>query len=371
MRLRTCWIGGVVLSLVGISALVWIQKDALWVWWQSRNLESATPLELEKAVDRLAAFEPIAVPALIRQLSSSDARLCASSGAALGHLLQRHAADESRTQKVLSVLADRFAHCSAEGRNQVLLIVSERLRATGEVLPPVLLETCARLVQASANVPAENRLAALQLVHELLVTAEAERILPASRPLVLAGLKSANLAERLLAVRLAATPVLDLLQELPALVTGVDADSSAEVRILVLLSLGSREQLLPTELILPMLNDADAELRSVAERALKTRGLSGAQIRLAQMLTHPDAGVRARVPELVNELPELDATLWLERLSRDPCPSVRVAVLRNAEARPEECWQQSVRRIRQSDPSPTVKDIAKFCEQARFDTRDR
>src|SRR5439155_608169 len=178
------------------------------------------PEELERTVDELEAFEPVAVPALLGQLASSDERLCSGSGAALARLLQRHGVADERTDQIVTALVERFPKLAVEGQRQA----------------PVI-----------------------------------------------------------------------LLDQLPPLMAGGTADASTEVRTLVVLALGTREQLLSTEALLPLLHDADDEMRTVAEQALRIRGLTPPQMRLAKMVAHPDPGVRARVPELILDVAELDA----------------------------------------------------------------
>jgi hypothetical protein len=296
-------------------------------------------------------------------LSSADERLCAGSGAALSRLLQRLGVQQARTMQIVAVLADQYVKCAPEGQRQVLLLVLELWRQAGDAAPAELQASAGQIVKAAAGARDNRRLPALQLAHRLMQCADSEPYWPACRFLAREALKAPREEERILAVKLAAYSALDLFDQLPPLLAEASGDPSSEVRTLALLTLGSRDQLLPTESLLGYLHDRDRDLRLVAEQILRTRGLTATQLRLAKMLTHPDPGVRARVPDQILEVPEVDSTIWLERLSRDTSPSVRAAVLRIAfqsEAPQLRAW---LRRVSEQDPSPTVQSIARYYQQ--------
>jgi HEAT repeat protein len=117
---------------------------------------------------------------------------------------------------------------------------------------------------------------------------------------------------------------------------------------------------LPTDDVLPFLHDTDAEVRAVAEQALRSRGLQAGHLQLARQMTDPQPHVRARVPGLIQDFPDLDTRLWLERLSRDSSPAVRAAVVRAAGE--DNQWQlaERMREMARGDPSATVRQIARY-----------
>ena len=60
------------------------------------------------------------------------------------------------------------------------------------------------------------------------------------------------------------------------------------------------------------------------------------------------------------EVPDLDTGVWLDRLTRDPSPAVRAAVVRAAGESREERWRPRLRTLADQDSSPTVQQIARF-----------
>jgi HEAT repeat protein len=182
---------------------------------------------------------------------------------------------------------------------------------------------------------------------------QCEGLLAPCRKLAVAGLKDSDASCRADAARLAAAPGIETLDQLESLL----ADTAPEVRRVALLALGSRADLLATDELLLLLHDPDGEVRALCEKALLGRGLRSEHIQLARSMTDTRPSVRAQVPAQLEYFPDLDARVWLERLSRDESPAVRAAVVRVAG---EAGLQEWVRQAAGQDPCPTVRQIAGF-----------
>lgn len=162
------------------------------------------------------------------------------------------------------------------------------------------------------------------------------------------------------AVRWASHPKIQLRKEAAALLH----DPSPLVRLHVMMSVAQttdeRESVLSAEELFPSLHDADAEVREWCTTALRTQGLSLTQISLARQLVHPDPSERLL---LLNDMADAelvkDPGPWLERLSRDSDPAVRLGAARAA----SELNVKSVPWMNQlaaSDPDPLVRRWAAY-----------
>src|SRR5262249_52604611 len=149
-------------------------------------------------------------------------------------------------------------------------------------------------------------------------------------------------------------PQIHLLDQVIALLD----DPAPEVRRLALVALGPCDEAVATDDLLRWLHDPDAEVRRSCENALRGRKLSEGQIRLGRMLTDPRPGVRLQVLDGFRRNSELEPGVWLRRLSHDPEPAVRAAAVRAASELPLANLSDRLEQMAQSDPSPTVRQLA-------------
>lgn len=134
-------------------------------------------------------------------------------------------------------------------------------------------------------------------------------------------LKDADIPARLAAMRclaalpidMAAAPALELLK-----------DKEPFVRAELLRYFAPRATLIPDEQLLGLLYDSEPLVRSSAELALASRGLSPTQISLGKMIVSPDAQVRASVIGKLDASMDVDPGVWLARLVEDKDESVRL-----------------------------------------------
>ncbi len=125
---------------------------------------------------------------------------------------------------------------------------------------------------------------------------------------------------RVAAVRaVAAAPVDEAARD--ALV-GLD-DSSPRVRRTTVLALADRPEVLPSERLLPLLNDTNYDVRTTVRIALQTRGLSQIEISLATMVFSPMTLARQQAARHIALSTAVDRVAWLKPLCRDEEPSVR------------------------------------------------
>ena len=136
-------------------------------------------------------------------------------------------------------------------------------------------------------------------------------------------------------------------------------DESAEVRRAAVLAVGPVADgvapAVPDDDLFPRLHDADKEVRELAASALRGRGLTDEQVQLGRQLASPDPGERLKLLlDLTDSDGVKDVGPWLERLSRDADPAVRLGAARLA----CECkvvYAAWLDRLAESDPDPLVR----------------
>lgn len=358
MRRRSIFIAGALLVVAGLVGLGFWQRHDWWVWLKASQYSNMPAEERQAVLADLRAGEARLLPLVIRQLRSEDATCCAGTGQMLRELLGT-VPNSLRAEAVLRELAAEFASFSPPGQQQALELWVELFPRLDDPVPAELQPTAALLLEQSARAGDGCRKPALELALLLLPSAAGDQVRVHAKYLAEQALRSGTTQEQRLAVKLAAYPVLGLLDQLPRLLSAQEG-AAPEVRSLVLLALGSHEQLLPSEQIVPLLHAEPAELAQLADQVLRSRGLTEAQLRLARLLANPDGAERARVVPLLLEGSAVDAQVWLERLTKDPSPAVRAAVIRVAMGKGDPQWRERVREMAQSDPNSTVQAIARF-----------
>ena len=128
---------------------------------------------------------------------------------------------------------------------------------------------------------------------------------------------------------------------------------------------------LDTDALLAWLHDADAEVRQLCERALRSepRNLPPEHIRLGRLLTDPNWEVRLKVLDFLEEEEELDDAAWLRRLSHDPSRAVRTTVVRVAGENAALDLTDRLEEMSHADPDPTVAALARHYLNRRRTSR--
>lgn len=205
-----------------------------------------------------------------------------------------------------------------------------------------------------------GKAAAVELVPELLKCPDADAA-TRCRDAVRAGLAAPTADGRVQAVRLALRPEVALLADVVPLLN----DPEPIVRRAALLAVGPAPEGTPTvvgdEELFRWLHDPDLEVRVLCEAALNSRGLDAAQVQLARQLASPDAAERLRLLVDLQRAGEAvrDMGPWLERLSRDPDPAVRLGAARVAFER-RLTFAGWLDRMAEADPDPTVRRWAGY-----------
>lgn len=202
-----------------------------------------------------------------------------------------------------------------------------------------------RIAEAFPSFPLDGQLAALRLCE----SKDTQRILSA-------GLVSPEPSVRARAASLAPT---EMMADLVPLLR----DPAPDVRRVVLKIAAPQRQAIPDDALLPLLHDADADLRHRAEAALRARGLRDKEIHIGKMVSDPSPLKRL---EVISQLPsdaDLDPEVWLKKLCDDPSPAVR-ANAACAAMDPTSTLgvdlRDRVRHMAQRDPDGTVRQIADY-----------
>lgn len=195
--------------------------------------------------------------------------------------------------------------------------------------------------------------AVLQLLPEFLKSTD-EAVTAKCRAAVERGLKSSPGAKAL-AARLSVHPRVGL----AAAVQPLLADPDAAVRAAALTAVGTTGDTLSDEDLFRWMNDPDAQVRQVCAAVLETRGRTPDEIDFGRRLMHPQARVRLELLLDLAHEPSRDIGPWLERLSRDDEPAVRVGAVRVASER-KLLYADWADKLAADDPNPLVRQIVSF-----------
>jgi hypothetical protein len=352
------FLGVVVLALVLATAvLVWMERMPLLAWFYVRKLAGAGGGDRAVWVERVAGLGEPALGEVLACLNDPSPQCCANARAALDKLTSRWGPGDPRTIALAHRCGREFQRMSVAGQGNVLeLAAGWFANSAGDPTAAAsLVAPAARLLaEAVRSRDVEVQIRALDLCAVLVRQPQAGDASSSSRELVSACLGSGDPAVRVRAAGLTLQPGLDLSEQVVPLL----ADPVAEVRRAALLAVSLDEGVLD-DVLLPCLHDSDAEVRARCEVVLANRGRTPQQIRLGRLLTHPDPVERIKVLRLLHDAPDLDPTLWLQRLSHDPSPAIRIAAVRvmieNLSAPPHE----RLTEMAQSDPSESVAWVAR------------
>jgi hypothetical protein len=148
-------------------------------------------------------------------------------------------------------------------------------------------------------------------------------------------------------------------------VVGLLRDPRAEVRRAAVLAVGLSEEAISVDDLLPLLHDADAMVCRLCEAALRKRGLEERHLRLGWLVSAPRAEDRLGVLRHLEAAADLDPGVWLRRLTQDPDAAVRFAAMAAAAANRQVDLSDRLRQMRDSDPSPTVRQWAPYFLRSR------
>ena len=341
-------VGGVVIA-GAIGAWQW---TPIRVWWTFRELRQAPPEDRENVAASFKAFGASALGPLLEGWKSSDEETCPLTAMALAAVAS--GLDESAIESALSAVRRDFDSYSMVGKRAALSWSAEVLSKRADLSPAVA--EIANDLTTSAEKSPELRTSRLQFAGALV--GRGDSWTDAARTLALAALGDADAPTRVAAVQVLLHP--PLVREHAVLVRLARSlrDPEPGVRRFALIAVGEDRDNVTDEQLLPLLHDVDPEVRRLCEVSLRSRGLTDDRLRLARLISDADPSVRIQVLPLLRQATDLDRETWLRLLTSDPAPAIRAAAARAAGSivplRPR------LAEMATSDPSETVRDIARF-----------
>jgi hypothetical protein len=344
---------------LGLAALAWFGWKPALVWYCVRGLAAADEKGREKWVRRIDWLGADAVPGLVGCLAREDAPACANAEAALARLARAWGPDDPRCRALFARLRDGFPTLSAPGQEAVLewqIALLGPGEARGPAPTPLTELALDLLAAAGRSEEAGVRARALALADVLVEKAAPGPWLDGCRDLIDRGLTDPQADTRTRAVHLTLHAHFRGDTGLLRRVVPLLRDARAAVRRAALLAVGPSRDVITEEDLLPLLHDADADVRRLCETALRSRGLQDEDVVLARLVSDSRASARLEVLYHLGRA-EVDPGTWLRRLSHDPSPAVRAAAVRAA-AQAEIDLGDRLRQMIAGDPSPTVRQLA-------------
>ncbi len=348
------------LTITALGGLGFWQRGPLVAWWHVRALVRADDDTREGRVRAFAPLGEDAIGPLLTALQSDDESTCRNLEFGLRATAHEWNASEPRTLRTMEAVRDRFAGLSSAGKNSVLHFAAAFASRDDDGALPANLARVFGDLMAAGEPDDQLRPAALSLAGALVERAPAGQWQSICRGLALKGLADARGATRVAAIQLVLREPLRKDGELLNRIVPFLRDGEASVRRLALVALGTNTDVVREEDILPLLHDADPEIQHLCEVVLRSRGLSDAHVRLARLISDASPAVRLQVIPLLRQAADLDVDVWLRRLTLDPAPAVRAAAARIASHDPSDDLRRRLDEMAQTDPSPTVREIAQF-----------
>jgi HEAT repeat protein len=309
--------------------------------------------------DKLLALDTVAVPSLLDRFGSQSETRCESARVCLARLAGCWPKEDRRRAELIVSVSARFGSFSVPGKaaslQTALAALPEKMSASQ------LKALAALLIAAAAESDAHIHASGLALAERCMNPAAGAELNQAAQSVARSCLKDEQLETRVQAVQFLSRGGPTMLAQM---VTALH-DPSPEVRRAALTAVAPSEDVLSTDDLLPWLHDPDEEVRQICENALHRRGLEERHIRLARLVTDPKPTVRLQVFQKLLGNDELEPGVWLRRLSRDGSPAVRAATLRAAAEQSVIDLTDRIEQMSQNDPSPTVRQLAKFYLSSR------
>ena len=338
------------ISAVGVGA--W-QATSLHVWWTLRQLRNAGPEERAARAEQLANLGEAGVGALLESWRSEDGKMCRAAEAALRVL---GTVDESAMMRIVEAVRIRFPDFNLDGKSAALRW-SATIASRDAGLPIAVGAAFEELIVVVEQTP-ELRPALLALAGPLVRRPPNANWPGRGRELALTSLADTGAETRIAAVRvLLEEPFREdpavLVRLLPLL-----RDTDATVRRHALLAVGPEREAASDDQLLPLLHDDSQDVRQLCEKMLRSRGLTEEHVRLARLVSASDPSIRLQVLPLLRRNGDLDPEVWLRRLTFDNAAAVRAAAARASGS--VIGMRDRLREMAQTDPSETVRDIARF-----------
>jgi hypothetical protein len=364
---RNKWGLAGLIAVAGLAFVLWLKWTPLLAWYYVRCLANAGEDDCGRWVRRVANLESAALPPLLDLLRRNDARACVNARAALACLIHRWGPNDSRCGDLANRLADSLAIRSLPGQLQIVDLQGDLLRPGRDQAPPpaALVSAAGRVLDAATRSPhRELNARALLLADVLVDQLPPPELLTAIYHLARNALTAPEAASRARAIHVARSQALADKPDLVELILPLLRDPSAAVRCEALQAVAlkkypdSDKYLISGDDLLAWLHDADKEVRRWCGKALRARGLSELDIQMARLITDERAKEKLKVVVYLDRSDYQTPATWIARLCDDREPAVKIAAIRAAAEHHQSCLVDRIREMAQSDPSPTVRQVA-------------
>jgi hypothetical protein len=368
------------LTLIALGGIAYWQHRTVLAHYYVRQLAGAYGDHREEWAKKAASVDDAAVPLVLDNLASSDPIVCGNMSAALFHVAKNAGFSHLRTVELAEQVKGRFAGFSTPGQEKTLLawtrIMQDHQKARGQdggaeeqdrnakPLPAPLTKVISSILIESEK-QNELRGASLLLAAELVDCVQPGQWVDACRAMAERGLGDPLPGTRAAAIQLLLRQPMRGDKELLAKVVPLLRDKAAPVRRAALLALAAEADVARDESLLPFLHDDDPEMQEICQMAMRKRGLTDDDLRLARMISDPSPATRVRVVLHFHRLPDLNLSAWLRQLSHDASPLVRAAAVRAAGDYPHVDLAERLRELASTDPDETVRLNAQHYLAAR------
>jgi hypothetical protein len=348
------------LVVAGLAGLAWWQREPILAWHTVRQLANANEENGAEWAMRVADLDDAALPPLLDGLQRRDAQACSNLQSALAILIRRWGPAHPRSFALVEEIQARFATFSPAGQQQALLTLTNLLQQNGpRPLPPKLTKAVSEVLIA-AEKKHELRTESLRLAAELVVCVQPGQWADVCRAMAERGMKDEREQTRVAAVQLVLREPMRQDGELLEQAIPLLRDPEATVRRAVVVALAAARDVVREEALLPLLHDEDAQVQYLCEMALRKRGLTDDDVKLARLISDKSPATRLRVLRLLDQMPDLNLSEWLRQLSIDAAPAVRAAAARAMGENTQVDLTDRLREMADRDPSETVRQNAQY-----------
>jgi len=360
---KKVWLAVFVLS--GLAGATWWERDPIIAWYYVRQLSYAYEEDRESWAKKVADLESVAVPRLLDGLHDPDALVCENLQQPLFLMMKSWGLADPRMQELTEKLHVQMNGFSPAGQEKVVLLLTSLLQLDAPTpLPPQLTKVVGEML-TKAEQKTELRPAALLLAAELVCRVQPGQWVDVARKMAERALKDESPRTRVAGLQLLLREPMRKDKELLEKTIPLLRDREAPVRKNALLVLAGEGNLVREESFMPLLHDEDAEIQFLCESALRKRGLSDDDIKIARMVSDANAATRMRVLYYLRQMPDLNLAGLLTQLSHDPEKAVRAAAVRAAGEFRHIDLSPRLREMAVSDPSETVRQGAHYYLQYR------